>query len=215
MNFSDPPTSEKKIFFAEPDEHTPVKFSKKSIFSNQNEKISVNSVPFENGESKDIVIKKTQNIKLELEAYLNKNASCIFPDLVNSTVDISSIIHEISPSNLEVVMLLNLFSNNNVKTVGDLASLSELDIIKYPLKLPKIENIKSVLHAFKFQSQHSYTSKTQVDCYTPNLSEESDLQSIICNLASLPKEKIKTILTTVFNLQSENVRAEILDVLLH
>lgn len=41
-----------------------------------------------------------------------------------------------------------MIRSRNIKTVGDLSSLSECDVQNLPIRSPKVETVRRVLHAF-------------------------------------------------------------------
>ncbi|CAG5125981.1 unnamed protein product, partial [Candidula unifasciata] len=97
------------------------------------------------------------------ESQLN-NSEPIFPDLVNCTNPLDDVLPQLT-SSLWYRGLCQLMKGRNVNTIGDLSSLTEVQIDQLPIRHPKVESVRSTLTAYMMQHGLGKTVNSSEDSY--------------------------------------------------
>ncbi|KAK7010543.1 telomere-associated protein RIF1 [Biomphalaria glabrata] len=103
-----------------------------------------------NSQSQTALYKATQ------ESQLN-NTAPIFPDLVDCKKPLDDILPQLT-SSFWYRGLCQLMKGRNLNTIGDLCSLTELQINQLPFRTPKVQTVKTTLTAYM---NHHGLSKTK------------------------------------------------------
>lgn len=102
----------------------------------------------------NVVNTETENIETEpslniVNTHLLKKEKPIYSKLVDCTDDVIVISKKVT-SPLFITTLMNKLRNKNIKTIGDLAMLSETEINRLPFKVPVVANVYRALdHYYK------------------------------------------------------------------
>lgn len=83
----------------------------------------------------------------------------IYPDLIDCTDDINNLLNIITFKDPQTFAkkIVKDFKTRNILTIGDLAKMPSLDVVRLPLIYPKLT---TVVNAFKLYSEEKQISKT-------------------------------------------------------
>lgn len=211
VNFSDPCTTEKKIFIKDDNSHclfTSTEDDEEDIDRQFLAVLTAGSV-----ESLEI---ETESIHTEESLQINNplilcDDRPIFADLINCDADINVIARKLTgPMFLKA--LLNKLRNKGINTIGDLARKSEIEISKMPFKSPGVSNVYKVLE--RYHAKHCKENAKVEQLNVSVVPVENEVTTVVDTAQNdLVKavERVKcegtsteTICTTLFPLLDQN-----------
>lgn len=142
MNFSDPCTTSKKVFLKY-DSASPQRFYPDDDLDRQFLEVlaaNIENCPSTEAELADCSVESVSSLP-------RREDVPIYPDLVNCEENIGVISRKLTAP-MFVNTLLTKLNGENVKTIGDLARLSEASIDKLPFKSPMVPTVFKVLDCY-------------------------------------------------------------------
>lgn len=149
VNFSDPCLTSRKVFIKE--EYQQPSIEAKRLFDpnldNNTGEENFQNIFFDLLDN--IVNTETETIETDpsmeiVNAHLLKKDKPIYPKLVDCQDDVALILKKIT-SPLFIQTLMNRLKSKRIKTIGDLAQLSETEINRLPFKVPVVANVYRTL----------------------------------------------------------------------
>ncbi|XP_076266425.1 uncharacterized protein LOC143200054 [Rhynchophorus ferrugineus] len=135
VNFSDPCTTSRKVFIKDDN-------SDKSLFEMSTEEdIDNQFMKIMNGDMNSI----SPLVGLEINTIEYDRP--IYPNLVDCYVDIIVVAKKLTGP-MFIKTLLTKLKNKGIKTIGDLAKMTESEISKLPFKAPAVANVYKVLNKY-------------------------------------------------------------------
>ncbi|KAF5284698.1 hypothetical protein FQR65_LT13451 [Abscondita terminalis] len=166
VNFPDPPTTSKMVYVPDSNEHSNADPESMELFSNENESCEENVISEEN-----IVFEQSRPDNTEtqgsvelVDVQLLNSSDPVFKDLENCVDDVEVVVKFLSDS-MFAQSLLDELHDKNIRTVADLAKLTETEVNRLPIKSPKLTNLHDVLnkHYLQKSEQGTFITKTEVE----------------------------------------------------
>lgn len=169
VNFSDPPTTSEKIFESECSQSSSNNIVQRliEIFDN-----------LDKSPEKDV-----EDITHDKP---------IYPNLILDKTKVQNVLKYLC-NQMHVSKLANKLKKNNIKTVGDLAKLSNVNIVRLPILCPKLVSVRN---AFKLY-------ENEIDKKEPGCQSNLELNNGIKPLDSDKESKVK-ILYEIMNIIKKN-----------
>lgn len=105
--------------------------------------------------------------------------------------------------------LRELLKNKNIETIGDLASLNEIEINRLPFKDPKVKTVKKALYYYfnilSNELKNKEEKNSNVENSSNRLGEEKDETIDVGNEINTEPEEIQTEITDDNTTQPENL----------
>ncbi|KAK4875071.1 hypothetical protein RN001_011493 [Aquatica leii] len=166
VNFCDPPLTSKMMYVPDVNEHNHLTIDSISLFDIDDTEDC--EVAF--SEDTQLSNTLTQGSVSLVDVQLLNSCDPVFKDLVDCEDDIQEIVAFLSDP-LFASSLLTELQIKNIKTVGDLAKLTEVEVNRLPIKSPKVTTVCDAL------SKHKLKNGIQVNAFVTAEPEKNEINN--------------------------------------
>ncbi|CAH1990199.1 unnamed protein product [Acanthoscelides obtectus] len=156
VNFSDPCLTSKKIFIKDEDFQPSVEAKRLFDVEQQVKPTTLDKLFWqsdsggsENVETESEQIETDQSLDVASTTILRKDRP-IYAKLVDCEDDVIAILKRVT-SPMFVTTLMNKLKDRDIKTIGDLAKLSEVEVSRFPFKVPVVANVYKALDNYYYK----------------------------------------------------------------